>query len=250
MKPVHIVQHEAFQGPGYLDDFLTRHGVDYQIIGVPTEGETEELIAGTAGVILLGGRMDPKDSVAELEPERAFLRSAVELALPLLGHGLGAELIAEAMGARLTRNIVRRIGWFAVDPEAVDTIAPDGLELFAWHLRSFDLPLGARRLLRSRWCSTEAFATDRVFAVQGHPELTSAMLETWIEIYADDLANPREEPSPDSQLELNWDAIIQGPDSLRRNLEERLERMHVFADRLYERWLAAVHAESERAHTT
>jgi GMP synthase-like glutamine amidotransferase len=62
----------------------------------------------------------------------------------LLGICLGAQLIAESLGATVKRNAYREIGWFPIErtPEASRTeigkVMPQTLDAFHWHGDTFD----------------------------------------------------------------------------------------------------------------
>ena len=45
----------------------------------------------------------------------SLIRDAVARDVPVLGHCLGGQLMAKALGAPVTRNAVKEIGWGRVD---------------------------------------------------------------------------------------------------------------------------------------
>ena len=65
--------------------------------------------------------------------------------------GVGAQLIAKALGARVYRNAVKEIGWFPVElsPEAkragLGAVLPWSFDAFHWHGEAFTIPPGATR---------------------------------------------------------------------------------------------------------
>ncbi len=241
MPTVRIFQHEPAEGPGYLEEFLAARGIAPEVVRVD---RGEALDAGAAdALVLLGARTDPHHGPSWLERERALLRAAADRGLPLLGHGFGAELIAQTLGARVVRNPVRQVGWFeaqsVADPASSWAAAlPERCMLFKWHRQSFEAPPGAVRLLHSEWCSTEAFALGNVLALQAHLEVTAPMIRSWSEAYAADIAQPTAEPDPASGLSLNWEAIVQGADKLLLNVDAKVQALHGLAERVYGHWLA------------
>src|SRR6185312_7004532 len=61
-----------------------------------------------------------------------------------------------------------------------------------WHGDTYELPSGATRLASSAAYHEQAFSLgSRVLALQFHPEVDAAMLETWIETGDDELARAR-----------------------------------------------------------
>ena len=47
--------------------------------------------------------------------EKSFIRESIDAGKIVLGICLGAQLIADVMGAKVTKNEHREIGWFPVD---------------------------------------------------------------------------------------------------------------------------------------
>jgi GMP synthase-like glutamine amidotransferase len=133
-------------------------------------------------LVVMGGPMSVNDEARYpwLAAEKAFIREALECGVRVLGICLGAQLIANALGARVYPNGAEEIGWFPV--HAIRSAHPgqeQGLRfpsearVFHWHGETFDLPPGARRLASSAACENQAFSIGRhVVALQFHPETT------------------------------------------------------------------------------
>jgi GMP synthase-like glutamine amidotransferase len=52
----------------------------------------------------------------------------------------------------------------------------------SWHDDTFDVPAGAARLAGSAGCANHAFQVgERAYGLQFHPEVSTAMLEGWLE---------------------------------------------------------------------
>src|SRR3569623_1871748 len=66
-------------------------------------------------------------------------------------------------------------------------IACEGPGYFAAALRRRALPAGASPLLRSMWCEQQAFAGGNTLALQCHTEMTSDMVQEWVELGGDEL---------------------------------------------------------------
>ena len=99
-----------------------------------------------------------------LEPEKRFVREAIERNIAVLGVCLGAQLIASALGSRVYSGPAKEIGWFPIQraPEAEGTFRfPSECTVFHWHGETFDLPLGAARLASSAACENQAFQMKR-----------------------------------------------------------------------------------------
>lgn len=122
-----------------------------------------------------------------LRDEKAFIKQAIEVGKSVLGICLGAQLLADLLGARVYGNRYREMGWFPVravvtenKPEFL-TGLPEEITLFHWHSRTFDIPAGAVHLFRSEGCENQGFFYGgRVLALQFHPEATEERIKTMI----------------------------------------------------------------------
>ena len=115
MKPVAVFRHATTEGPGYFATYLARHDVPWRVLKVD-EGEA---VPGNprefSGLVFMGGPMSVNDDLPWLVPAQQLIRSAVDAGIPVLGHCLGGQLIAKALGGVVTRNPVKEIGWGRVD---------------------------------------------------------------------------------------------------------------------------------------
>jgi GMP synthase-like glutamine amidotransferase len=230
MKPVLAFRHIACEGPGYLSDYLAGRGVAVRLVCIDQGDPIPESPEGAAGLAFMGGPMSVNDPLGWIQQELALIRRAAEAGIPLLGHCLGAQLIARALGATVGPNPVREIGWWPVDtvpgPGAQTWLAglPGRFEVFHWHGETFSLPPGAVQLARNGHCEQQAFAIGNALGLQFHVEVTAPMVEEWVGLYAADL----DSSSP----------AVQAPATIRERLEERALAMRAVADHLYGQWTA------------
>jgi len=174
----HYLQHVPFEGPAAIETWMKSGGHTL----TSTHLYAGDALPGLHDVdmlIVMGGPMSANDDehVAWIGAEKRFIRTAIERGVAVLGVCLGAQLIASALGARVTRNRVKEIGWFEV--EGLTPPAPDMLQLprtfmaFHWHGETFDLPPQAAHLARNTACEHQAFQVgDRVIGLQFHLETT------------------------------------------------------------------------------
>lgn len=185
---VHILQHVAFEGPGSIADWLGARDATvtrttlYDAPAFPALDDFDWVIA-------MGGPMSVNDEteLPWLAQEKQFIGDAIARGKTVLGICLGAQLIAAATGARVRAGKEREIGWHPVLParaaasDGLAALFAPGTEVFHWHGETFDLPRGARHLLRSAACDHQAFAIgDRVLGLQFHLETTVASAEALI----------------------------------------------------------------------
>jgi len=233
MSRFRIFCHTPSEGPGYLADCLTRHGLSFELVHVGPDTALSKRLAGVAGLVFMGGPMSVNDALPWIGPELDLIRRATAAGIPVLGHCLGGQLISKALGGRVGPNAVKEIGWFPVRrvPGLIDTggwltALPAAFDAFHWHGESFSIPPGAELLLASEHCPHQAFAIGNTLALQFHPEMTAAMVRDWVVGGGADLVHPS--------------ASVQAAAQIEAGLEARLAAMRRVADLLYRRWLRPV----------
>ena len=113
-----------------------------------------------------------------IHDEIAFTRRAIAGGVPVLGICFGGQVLATAIGGSVARAPEAEIGWTTVDTSAPDLIDPG--PWFQWHIDRFEVPHGVQVLARTKHAS-QAFVYGRSLGLQFHPELTSAVLQTWLD---------------------------------------------------------------------
>jgi GMP synthase-like glutamine amidotransferase len=127
---------------------------------------------------------------------RALVADAIAAGKRVLGICLGAQLMARALGARVSPMGYKEIGWFPVRVEAdrhpLFPALRTGQEfpVAHWHGDRFDLPAGCDRIFSSEACREQGFAVRGKPAVglQFHLELDPAMLRAFQANGGDELA--------------------------------------------------------------
>jgi GMP synthase-like glutamine amidotransferase len=185
-------------GGGTFEQHVVDRG-DELTVWVTPEGGTQGRPIDYDAIMVFGGAMHP-DQDAEhpwLPEETAFLRSALDDGVPLLGVCLGAQLIARAAGAWIGPGEVGEVGWHEVgltqagiaDP-VVGAAFPPHFEAFQWHYYTWELPPGAE-LLAMNGSARQAYRLgERTWAVQFHPEVNAVMLGHWFTTGASELPVP------------------------------------------------------------
>ncbi len=178
---VHCLQHSERVRALSVADWAAARGIDLRIIRID---EREPLPAAplVERLVVLGGAMmtDQVDEHPWLDLERDWLRAVIQHGhARVLGICLGSQLLAEALGGKVTRAEVPEVGWQQVvrtsdgDSHPVFSALPEQFDAMQWHYDAWQLPPGAQLVATSDGCPTQAFAYgDRVLAVQFHPEFT------------------------------------------------------------------------------
>ena len=131
-----------------------------------------------AGIGMMGGPMAAYDALPWIAPLTALLRDAVGRDVPVIGHCLGGQLLAQALGARVARAPGPEIGWFDVDVDAAAAAREwfggrDRFTTFQWHYDGVRAADGARRVLTNAAHANQAYVVDdRHIGMQCHVEMT------------------------------------------------------------------------------
>jgi GMP synthase (glutamine-hydrolysing) len=183
-----LVQHVAYEGPGAIADAVTDAGADLTILRMD-RGDAlppPDAVRDTAGLVVMGGPMGVHDDLGWLAEERDLLRGAVEAGLPVLGVCLGAQQLAAALGASVTRGPAPEygVGEVHLTTDAIsDPVfgpAPTPLPCVHWHGDTFGLPEGAVRLAGNAAYEQQAFRVGaRAYGLQFHVEVTGSLVAHW-----------------------------------------------------------------------
>ena len=242
MKPIRVFRHEDWIQPGRLVEYFDERAISWELVAIDRGEPIPQGVDDVSALVFLGGTMSVNDGHTWLADEMRLIRTAAARKLPMLGHCLGSQLIAKALGATVAPMAAKEIGWHrmrrldsAVARDWLGAI-PENFELLVWHHDAFTLPPGAAPLYSSQHCAEQAYAIGNTVATVAHPEVTSEMLQEWLRIYGTD-------------IEANC-ASVQSIEQIRERHLERCATMHrVFTDRLYDAWLTrvSVHGAQRRS---
>jgi len=231
---MHIIalQHVRFETPALIQPLLESLGHTVEV-RMAWEVEQWPEPDSCEALVLMGGPMNVYQYRDHpwLRRERVFLERALNAGIPVFGICLGAQLIADALGARVVQAPLREIGWHPIrfSREARDQIRflPESLDVFHWHGDAVELPRGATRLASSAGCTEQGFLyANRVVALQFHLECDQAAVERLLEHCADEIAEP--------------ETLVQTADMIRSLTSQHLEANEELLRRLLNWWSGPV----------
>jgi GMP synthase-like glutamine amidotransferase len=227
-----ILQHLSGDGPAYLGQWLRRVSVPFVVRNTEAGEPYPDTLAGYDALAILGGEMSANDDMPSLRQAEALFLEADARGVPTLGHCLGGQLMARALGAPVAASLAPEIGWQRLQLADSDLARAWFGEVgervvFHWHYESFALPPAAELLATSAACPNQAFGLGPHLGMQFHIEVDAEKVRRW----------SREE-SPGYAAAQAVHATVQGGAGIRGGLARHLAAHQRMADAVYRRWLS------------
>jgi GMP synthase (glutamine-hydrolysing) len=243
LQPVLILQHMLDDHPAYLATWLQARGIAFDLRNTALGQDFPADLSAHSALASLGGVMSANDDLPSLRQAEHLMREAARTGKPMLGHCLGGQLMAKALGGRVVASPLPEVGW---QPMQIDNTplaqAWLGVEspphasrhqatVFHWHYEAFELPPGAQLLARSAACPHQAFAIGpHSLAMQFHVEVDAPKLAQWAAaLDAEYQRAHRQNPG-----------TVQSAAQMQERAATRLAAQQHLADRIYARWWAGV----------
>ncbi|AKB73958.1 GMP synthase (glutamine-hydrolyzing) [Methanosarcina lacustris Z-7289] len=193
---IHCLQHLKNETYGNIETWVSLKGHSLTktlLYEKPVFPEPEEFDM----LLIMGGTMSvyQEKEFPWLKPEKEFVKKVIDTGKPVLGSCFGAQMIAEVLGGKVTRNRFKEIGWHRVKalagekPNNVSEISSElpadlfpEFTAFMWHGDTFDIPAGAVRLFESEACPNQGFIyRGNIIGLQFHPEADRRWIRNLIE---------------------------------------------------------------------
>ena len=180
---IQILQHAPFEGPGHITEWAASRSFSLEVVhtyrGIPP-GSPDEY----DWLVILGGPMSATDEKPWLRNEKKVIAEALNAAAAgkakVIGICLGAQLVAQAMGANISQSAEKEIGWldmnFTDEARATHYFAdfPSRTTVFHWHGEQFDLPPTCSNLGSTELTECQGFYHgSNIFGFQFHLEMLS-----------------------------------------------------------------------------
>lgn len=184
MKPVLVLQHRTNDNLGYLATWLKTNNITYQVYNAEIHKEFPTSIEPYSALAVMGGSMSANDPLLTNRQAEILILQAMYRDIPVIGHCLGGQLMAKALGAKIITSPYPEIGWqnvtyidndltkewYGYDPTTV---------VMHWHYEAFEMPAGATLLSTNNNCMNQSFAIDKHLAMQFHIEIDDNKIDIW-----------------------------------------------------------------------
>lgn len=225
MPTLLVIEHVPHERLGAFEPAFAAAGASLRPLRVFEPGARWSL-EGVDGVVSMGGPMSAyqQKQYPWIAKELTLLQQALKTDRPVLGVCLGAQMLAQALGAQVhAAPPAKEIGWYPLmrepgaDGDPLMAAFGQTETVFQWHGDAFQTPKGAVRLASSPLCQEQGFRYGRIaYGLQFHLEVTEAMIRAWM-------------MQPGNRKEL---AALKGridPMAIRRQSPEHLDRLGVLA---------------------
>jgi len=185
---ISVLQHAEYEGPGEIAGWAQERGHTVAVTHL-YRGDALPQWDSFDLLVVMGGEMNIYQyrDWPWLKPEREMIEAALATGKRVVGICLGAQLIADALGARVIQNPEFELGWLPVafTPEARDVFPhlPETATILHWHGDAFELPEGAVRFAETPGCPEQGFLmAGKCLALQFHleadPHLAAQMVQS------------------------------------------------------------------------
>lgn len=193
LRTLAVVQHTSSEYLGLMEDHLEGRRIRFRYFRPFTAGGRLPSHAEAAdGLVLLGGGpwgVAPGErQLPSLEGELRLTAQALAAATPVIGIGLGAQILALAAGGRAEPRapVFEVIAADRVVPGALAGLLPQRYPLVRYGRDEVTLPPAARELARDSRGAPALFQLgEHAFGFAGHPGVKSAIIEDLIMEFPD-----------------------------------------------------------------
>ncbi|MGE6361366.1 type 1 glutamine amidotransferase [Psychrobacter glacincola] len=179
MLRIHALYHVDFEELSHIKQWVDNRG---HSITVTRFHKNEPLPAQDSfdWLVVMGGPMSIHDEsdFQWLADEKSFIQQSINDGKTVIGVCLGAQLIADSLGAKVAPSGIKEVGWLPIQlteqglahPLLAD-LPKNEFTVFHWHGDGFECPKGAMPIATSHTWANQGF----VYQTSKHKELG-----TWV----------------------------------------------------------------------
>jgi GMP synthase-like glutamine amidotransferase len=170
-----------FEYPGSIADWAREndHTTSYTKV---FENASFPSIDSFGMLVIMGGVMGVYEEIEYdwMPAEKSFIKRSIEAKKKVFGVCLGAQFIAEALGAKVFPHTTKEIGWLPIKKVTSHLLTeklPQTFTTFNWHGDTFTLPQNAVHLFKTEACAQQGFiCNNHVAGLQFHMEVKEDLL--------------------------------------------------------------------------
>ncbi|MBT5266311.1 MAG: C26 family cysteine hydrolase domain-containing family [Rhodospirillaceae bacterium] len=198
-RKILLLVHQKTSVAGRVGEILAARGWELDMRRPCVSCELPERAEDYAGVVVFGGPQSANDDhVNGIRDEIDFIPKVLEAGVPFLGICLGGQMLARALGAKVSEHPEQRVevGYNRIQPtEAGEAYFEHSEFFYQWHREGFELPHGAELLAEGEHFPNQAYiVNDNAIGIQFHPEITWDMINRWTKGAAHRLDRPGAQP--------------------------------------------------------
>ena len=233
MKPVLILENQFPEQIAYLGTWLKNNNIPYEKYNAAHISFPSSITPYSA-LAVMGGAMSANDDLPTNRQAEILILQAMNYDIPVIGHCLGGQLMAKALGAKIVASPKPEIGWMPIeyvnDSEVTEWFGETPTQkVMHWHYESFELPHGAKLLATNPYCTNQAFSFGIHLAMQFHIEIDENKINYWTSEDNDEWKTNRE---------LN--ESVQDGFTIQQGMNSYLSTHKRTADAIYSNWLKII----------
>lgn len=162
---IHALLHVDFEDLGFIEQWANNHGHTITYTRFYNEDSLPEQDTFD-WLIVMGGPMSIHDQqeFPWLADEKQFIQQSIDNSKNVIGFCLGAQLIADCLGATVKPSGVKEIGWLPIElteegksHPLLQKLPKQVFTVFHWHGDGFDCPKGATAIATSDAWTNQGF---------------------------------------------------------------------------------------------
>lgn len=233
MKPALILQHQTPERPAYLATWLDLNGIPHVTVNASNVNFPIS-IDNYSALAVMGGSMSANDPLPSNHQAQILILQAMYRDIPVIGHCLGGQLMAKALGGAVVDSPQPEIGWqkinwidneyrnswFGTNPTPV---------VAHWHYQTFSIPAGGTLLASSRACPNQAFSIGKHLAMQFHIEVDLEKIGAWVG-----------DSDPDWEEAIQKWGTVQDAEEIAGMAKKYIEHHQATANTVYSKWISGI----------